>query len=289
MAGLLELKEVGFTYLPGTPVAKEVLQGVNLALAEGEILCLLGRTGSGKTTLLQIMAGFLSPTRGFVLLNGEDMNEERRRRRGTGEVAMLMQASHRQLFAETVGKDVAFGPRRLGLRGKELEERVGLSLRAAGLDPGAYKHRSPFSLSDGEKRRAALAGILALQPRFLLLDEPTAGLDPVAKKMLHETFLRLKEQGRGILLVTHDWEEVHSLADRVALLHEGRIAARGGKEILVRAEEIAGAGLLPPPLLRVTRGLQQKLGIKLFRHAYSPAGLAQAVAEVLGREDGCEA
>jgi energy-coupling factor transport system ATP-binding protein len=279
----IELKEVGFTYLPGTPMAREVLTGIDIELHEGEILCLIGRTGSGKSTLIHIMAGLLDATRGEIVLDEARAGDSRAGGRALrNAVGILLQSSSRQLFAETVERDVAFGPRNLGLSGEVLAGRVHEAMSMAGLDPGLYAKRSPFSLSEGEMRRAAMAGVLAMKPRYLLLDEPSSGLDLPGREHLYEVMKRLREEGVGILLVTHDWEEVESLADRTALLSRGRIPLQGDSEALLTAlDELEEAGLRPHPLVSVLAGLRRR-GLDLPLYAPSPADAAALIAAAIG-------
>ncbi|MDY6795324.1 MAG: ATP-binding cassette domain-containing protein [Actinomycetota bacterium] len=281
----IELKGASFTYLPGTPMARKVLSGIDLSLRDEEVLCLMGKTGAGKSTLLQIMGGLMPPTGGEISVDG-------RRARGTRAlqsvlreaVGTLFQSPERQLFADTVERDVAFGPRNRGVSGKELSDRVEEALHAAGLDPGAYRLRSPFHLSQGEMRRVALAGVLAMRPRFLLLDEPSSGLDHPGRESLYASLRALREKGRGILLVTHDWEEVEILADRVALLSEGGISICDKKrEVLTSHELITGAGLEPPPLVDVLSGLR-RAGVDLPVYATSPEETAELIATALRGE-----
>jgi energy-coupling factor transport system ATP-binding protein len=278
----LELKKVGFTYLPGTPMSREVLRGIDLDLHPGEILCLMGRNGSGKSTLLQVMGGLLRPTCGDVTLDGRPAQDSRREgsalRRAVG---ILMQSPQKQLFAETVGKDVAFGPRNLGLSGEQLAQRVRTALLAVGMDPPAYEERSPFSLSEGEMRRAAMAGILAMQPLYLLLDEPFCGLDLSGRKNLESTLRALRQEGKGILLVTHDWEEVSSLADRVSLLSEGAMVLLGQKEEVITSErELRRAGLRPPMLVQLLSELRGK-GMDLPAYSSNHGETAAFIAEAI--------
>ncbi len=266
-------------------MARAALEGVDLSLREGETVCLMGASGSGKTTLLRIAAGISSPARGRVLLDGsraDDTASGRRRLRAA--VGLLFQSPQKQLFAESVEKDVAFGPRNLGLRGRELSQRVREAMEAVGLDPQSHSHRSPFTLSDGEMRRAALAGVLAMRPRFLLLDEPTVGLDAPGRRLFRELIQGLKRRGIGVLMASHDWEEVEALADRVEVICEGRIVHSGD------ARSAAGdpgmlheAGLASPPTLRVLALLRGK-GLDLPTRASSPREAAALIADALGGE-----
>lgn len=281
----LEARGVRFAYLPGTPMAREVLAGVDLELRTGEVLCLMGRTGSGKSTLLRVMCGLLPPASGELILDGEALAPSRAGGRASrGAVGMLAQSPERQLFASTLEKDVAFGPGNLGLRGDELARRVRWALEAVGLEYGVFATRSPFSLSEGEMRRAALAGVLAMRPRYLLLDEPSSGLDAPARARLRAVLEGLRAEGTGILVVTHDWEEVETLADRVAVLSGGRVALRGEKSrVLSSPEELAEAGVSPPPLAEALSLLRSR-GFDLPPYAASPREAAGLIAATLREE-----
>lgn len=277
------LAGVCFTYLPGTPMARAALDGVDLSLAEGETVCLMGASGSGKTTLLGIAAGMLAPARGRVLLDGQRVDDSPSgARRLRGAVGILFQSPQRQLFAETVEKDVGFGPRNLGLRGRELSQRVREAMAMVGLDAETYSMRSPFTLSDGEMRRAALAGVLAMKPRFLLLDEPSSGLDAPGRRLFHGLMAELKREGIGILVVTHDWEEVEALADRVEIIAGGRIVSAGDAgSAAADARLLSLAGLVPPPAARLLELLRER-GLNLPARATSPREAAALIARALG-------
>lgn len=257
----LALKDVSFVYQPGTPLAREVLQEIDLEIREGEVLCLLGRTGSGKSTLLQVAAGILQPSRGRVLLDGVAVTGKREGHLLLREaVGVLLQSSEAQLFAETVERDISFGLRHLGLSRPEKARRVAEAMRQVGLEPARYATLSPFGLSEGEMRRVALAGVLVRRPRLLLLDEPFSGLDGAGREELFRILLELRKKGAGILLVTHEWEEVDLLADRAVVLSSGRIHLEGTKEsVLSDVEGLLSAGLQPPPRLEVLYRLRQRI------------------------------
>jgi energy-coupling factor transport system ATP-binding protein len=192
-----------------------------------------------------------------------------------------MQSPEKQLFAETVGRDIAFGPRNYGLSGSELTERVRGALRSVGMEPDAYMDRSTFHLSQGEMRRVALAGVLAQKPRYLLLDEPSSALDPPGRDALYLTLRNLREEGKGILVVTHEWEEVEILADRVALMARGGILVSGDKDMVLPAlEEINRTGLQPPPLVTIMAELRRR-GIELPHYVASPEEAADLIAASL--------
>ena len=251
----LELRDVRHVYARGTPFEVEALRGVSLVVAPGEVLGIVGGTGSGKSTLVQHMNLLLSPLVGEVLVDGVDATtlgrSELRRR-----VGLVFQFPESALFAPTVGEDVAFAPRRLGLEDDEVRERVDQSLRALGAEDLAG--RSPFALSGGEKRRVAIAGVLAMGPEVLVLDEPTAGLDPATREELLGLIRGLREAGISVVLVSHDLDEVAEVADRVCALHEGRVRAMG-----TPAEVFYGDPTQAPASVRVVsllRGARPEVG-----------------------------
>jgi len=262
-------------------MAREVLSSIDLELHGGEILCLMGRTGTGKSTLLGVVSGLLETTCGEIVLDGESIGGRSGTRALRDSVGIMLQSSERQLFAETVGKDVGFGPRNQGISGDDLEQLVRESLAEAGLDPELYASRSPFSLSEGEMRRAALAGVLAMRPRYLLMDEPTSGLDLPGRRQLYDTLKELRVNGVGVLIVTHDWDEVELLADRVAVLSQGRILLEGETEVVLTAVEgLAAAGLRPPALVELLAELR-RLGLDLPLRLSPPGEAAAMIAAAL--------
>ena len=223
----IELQDVRHVYAPGTPFEVEALRGVSLAVEPDEVLGILGGTGSGKSTLVQHLNLLLVPTSGRVLVDGADAqtlvkNELRRR------VGLVFQFPEAALFAPTVQEDVAFAPRRLGLDEGEVRERVSESLALLGASHLAG--RSPHALSGGEKRRAAIAGVLAMGPEVLVLDEPTAGLDPATRDDLLGVVRSLRDAGTSVVMVSHDLDEVAEVADRVCVLERGELRAAGRPE-----------------------------------------------------------
>lgn len=251
---MLTLSHVFYEYEPGTPMAATGLDDVSLTIRQGEFLGIIGRTGSGKSTLIQHLNGLLKPSRGTVSWNGEDIFGEKYDRRALrGKVGLVFQYPEHQLFEETVMKDVSFGPKNQGLSEEEIRKRARHAMEAVGLSE-EYDERSPFDLSGGEKRRAALAGVLAMQPEILVLDEPTAGLDPAGRYRLLETLLKLKKEGIGIVLVSHSMEDVAGTADRIVVMHGGRVEMEGSpREIFRREEELDRIGLAIPAVTRIAR------------------------------------
>jgi energy-coupling factor transport system ATP-binding protein len=220
----LELRDVHHVYAAGTPFEVEALRGVSLTVEPGEVLGIVGGTGSGKSTLVRHMNLLLVPAGGEVLVDGVDattLKKSELRRR----VGLVFQFPEAALFAPTVEEDVAFAPRRLGLEEDEVRDRVRESLGLLGV--GDLAGRSPFALSGGEKRRVAIAGVLAMGPEVLILDEPTAGLDPATRGELLALIRHLRDAGVSVVLVSHDLDEVAEVADRVCALHDGRVRAIG--------------------------------------------------------------
>lgn len=238
----IELCDVRYVYAPGTPFEVEALRGVSLAVEPDEVLGVVGGTGSGKSTLVQHLNLLLAPTSGEVLVDGvnvRNMAKSELRRR----VGLVFQFPEAALFAPTVREDVAFAPRRLGLSEEEVERRVSGALGVLGAEDLAG--RSPFALSGGEQRRVAIAGVLAMGPEVLVLDEPTAGLDPARREGLLDVVRGLREGGVSVVMVSHDLDEVAEVADRVCLLEKGEVRAVGAPAEVFYASHGASAQLSP--------------------------------------------
>ncbi|HHV56883.1 MAG TPA: energy-coupling factor transporter ATPase [Firmicutes bacterium] len=251
----IRIDDVSYTYQPGTPFAAAALDHIEITIHDGEFLGLIGHTGSGKSTLIQHLNGLLLPTEGRVLVDGVDTRVRATRREVRRKVGLVFQYPEHQLFEETVAKDVGFGPRNLGLPEDEVKERVEAALEMVGLDAAKYGPRSPFDLSGGEMRRVAVAGVLAMRPRYLVLDEPTAGLDPRGRDEILGQVARLhRELGLTVILVSHSMEDVARLVDRLVVLHRGRVAAQGTpRELFQRAEELQKLGLGIPQITEFMR------------------------------------
>jgi energy-coupling factor transport system ATP-binding protein len=226
---LLSTENLTHIYMPGTPFEVTALKDINIGLESGEFLAIIGQTGSGKSTLVQHFNGLLKPSTGRVILDGSEVGRDKAalvsiRRR----VGLLFQFPEQQLFEESVFADVAYGPRNLGLPPDEVQRRVDKALTLVGLDPRELEGRSPFSLSGGQMRRVAMAGVLAMEPEIIILDEPTAGLDPRGKKEILERIASLhREQGLTVILVSHSMEDVARLADRLVVMAGGEIKLCG--------------------------------------------------------------
>lgn len=246
----IELREVGYVYAAGTPLEVVALRGVSLCVEPGEVLAVVGGTGSGKSTLAQHLNLLLEPTSGEVLVDGRDA---RRLERGElrRRVGLVFQFPEAALFAPTVKEDVAFAPRRMGMQGAELEERVEGVLNRLGI--GHLAQRVPHSLSGGEKRRAAIAGVLAMGPEVLVLDEPTAGLDPATREDLLGVVRDLRDGSKTVVLVSHDLDEVAEVADRVCVMENGAVAALGMPEEVFYAGSVSR---MAPSTVRVANALR---------------------------------
>ncbi len=282
----LKLRDVDFTYLPGTPLEHRALAGVSLEVRKGEVLGILGSTGSGKSTLLRVLKGILSPGAGSVELDGEALGSPAGWRRLRAAAGLVMQDPEVHLFAETVAEDVCFGPRNLGMSREEAEREAARALESLGLSFAAMRDRNPLALSLGEQRKVALAGILAMRPDYLLLDEMTSGLDGEGRRRLREIVLGWKGEGRAVALVTHELEELERLADRVAVLAGGAVVVEGPADaVLSDSASLEGAGYRLPPLLELQRGLAGR-GFPLGAFTGDPDALAGRVLEVLGKGGG---
>jgi energy-coupling factor transport system ATP-binding protein len=267
---IIRVRQLKHIYQAGSQ-PKVALDEVSLEIARGSCTAIIGVTGSGKSTLIQHFNGLLFPSAGEVIVDGVKVIE-----RGVDlrllrqRVGMLFQFPEMQLFEKTLFDDVAFGPRRLKLLSAEIEVRVNTALESVGLAPDHYAKRSPFELSGGQRRRAALAGVLAMQPTVLILDEPTVGLDAEARTEFY-TYLREASLERGItiILVSHDMAEVAALADNLLVLHQGRLVAQGTpRTIFAQADQLIGWGLAPPPLHELFVLLRQQ-GVPLPIDVYS--------------------
>ena len=227
-----------------SPEALWALDNVSLKVRKGEFLGIAGHTGSGKSTLIQHMNGILHPTSGRVVAFGSDIAEKSAANDVRGRVGVVFQYPENQLFAATVTEDVAFGPRNLGLSEEEVNARVERSLRTVGLNPKEIAARSPFELSGGQQRRVAFAGVLAMEPEVLVLDEPAAGLDPKARKSFLDMVARLHEEGLTVVMVSHNMDDLANLCDRVAVMSEGKLLMEGTPaEVFTRAAELTSVGL----------------------------------------------
>ena len=248
------------TYQQGSPFQATAIREVSFTVRDGDFTALIGHTGSGKSTLAQHLNGLLKPTEGRVTLDGEDIHAKGYdRRQVRRQVGLVFQYPETQLFEETVKKDIAFGPKNLGLSDAETEERVRSAMALVGLDWENEGEKSPFELSGGKMRRCAIAGVIAMRPRVLVLDEPTAGLDPEAREDMMQMIASLHEKGASIVMVTHSMDDAARYCRRAAVLEKGRIIMEGTPgEIFAHADRLTGMGLDVPQVSRLGMLLRQK-------------------------------
>ena len=285
---LIALEDVVYTYGTGSPFEQHALRGVSLEIAEGELLGIIGHTGSGKSTLVQHLNGLLRPHSGRILLDGKDIWAEPKKIRDVRfRVGMVFQYPEHQLFEDTIYKDIAFGPRNMGLSEEEIDTRVRRAAAYVGLSEELLE-KSPFDLSGGEKRRAAIAGVMAMEPQVLILDEPTAGLDPRGREqILHMVREYQKSRGTTVLLVTHSMEDVARVADRVLVMDHGQAAMLDAvAAVFSRAEELERIGLSVPAVTKILLLLRQK-GVAVDTAAYTVEQAAAQLLSLLGGDGVC--
>lgn len=274
-------------YSPGTPWATTALDRVSLEIQDGEIIGLIGHTGSGKSTLIQHFNGLLKPTSGAITVQGIKIGEKGANlRKLRQKVGLVFQYPEHQLFEETVFADVAFGPKNLALDPQEIQERVRSALAAVGLEFDQVKDRSPFELSGGQMRRVAIAGVLAMEPEVLILDEPTAGLDPRTRNELLGYLCSIhQERGITLIIVSHSMEEVAALAHRIIVMDRGTIYAQGSpREIFGRGDELRSIGLDVPPLTRLMLALKAR-GLDVPTDILTLEEARQAIRKARGEAD----
>jgi len=285
---LIVVRDLWHTYLLGTPLESVALRGATFELAAGEVAAIIGHTGSGKSTLVQHLNGLYRPQRGTVRVLGRDLGDAATDLRAVRrEVGLVVQFPEHQLFEPTVGDDIAFGPRKQGHDRPEVRRRVQTGMAMVGLGFEEFKDRYTFGLSGGEMRRVAIAGVLAMEPRVLVLDEPTAGLDPRGRTELLDTLLRLRaEHGIAIVFVSHDMEEVAELADRVWVIAGAMTALSGTvREVFRRADELRGLGLGVPQVTRLMYALRAA-GLDVPTDVVTVDEAEVALARVLGDRAG---
>ena len=254
---IIETKDLAYRYSPGTPFEKTAVDGVNIQVEKGEFLGVIGHTGSGKSTLIQMLNGLLRPTAGQVLLDGKDIWAEPKKIRAVRfQVGMVFQYPEYQLFEETVLKDIMFGPKNMGLTDQEAETRAREAAHFTGLKEELLG-KSPFELSGGEKRRAAIAGVIAMDPEVLILDEPTAGLDPRGRDVLLAQITQYhKARGNTVLLVSHSMEDIGRTADRILVMNHSHAAMLDEtKKVFARGPELEEMGLRVPQITKIMQEL----------------------------------
>ncbi len=276
---LLEIKDLSFTYGPGTVFEKKAVNNVSLSIEKGDFIGIIGHTGSGKSTFIQTLNGLYKPTEGQIILDGKDIWENPKKIRNVRfRVGMVFQYPEYQLFEETAEKDIAYGPKNMGLSDSEIKERVMKAAKFVGLKPELLK-KSPFELSGGEKRRVAIAGVIAMEPDILILDEPTAGLDPNGRDiLLAQISAYHREKENTVLLVSHSMEDISRIADKILVMNKGNMFAFDDtKKVFARGEELEKIGLRIPEITKIMIGLKDR-GYNVSTDIYS---VEQAVNEII--------
>lgn len=261
---MIELKNVSYTYMHDSAFSHEALKDINLNIHEGEFLAIIGHTGSGKSTLITHMNGLLQPDSGEVWVDGISMADKANRKKGRSLVGMVFQYPEYQLFEETVEKDIAFGPKNMGLSEEECGERVKTAMELVGLKYDIFAKKSPFELSGGERRRAALAGIIAMRPKYLVLDEPMAGLDPLGRKKVLDTIADLRRAlNCAVVMISHSMDDVARVAERIIVLEDGKIIEDGApEEVFKGAKHLREIGLNVPTATIIADSLRER-GVNL--------------------------
>lgn len=284
---MIKLENVSYTYMKGGPFEKTALNDVNIEIGKGEFIGLIGHTGSGKSTLIQLLNGLIKPDCGRIFIDGIDITEKNVKMRDIRfKVGLVMQYPEYQLFEETVIKDIAFGPTNMGLKEDEIQQRARFAANIVGL-PEEVLNKSPFDLSGGQKRRVAIAGVLAMEPKVLILDEPTAGLDPAGRD---EILFKIKDMHRRmgitVILVSHSMEDVARLADRILVMNKGKAEMLDVPEkIFKKSERLSEIGLNVPQVTKIADELRRR-GMPLDDGIYTVEDAVYSIKKVLN--GGCD-
>lgn len=281
----LVIENVSYVYMPGGPYETQALHDISLTIEDGEFVGLIGHTGSGKSTLVQHLNGLITPTSGRVVVDGLDLSDKQTDKRAVRcRVGLVFQYPENQLFEETVEKDIAFGPKNLGLPPEEIDRRVRDAMRRVALDYETLHNRSVFELSGGQMRRAAIAGVLAMEPQVLVLDEPCAGLDPRGREEILGLIRALhRESGATIVMVSHSMEDVASLAERVIVMDHGRVVMDGApRDVFSRGEELRSIGLDVPQAVELASRLRSR-GLEIPRGVYRMEEIRAAILAAVGK------
>lgn len=282
----IQIEHLTHTYMPGSPFASVALHDVNLTIEDGELIGLLGHTGSGKTTLVQHLNGLVKATEGRIVVDGLDLTQkgvsllEVRRK-----VGLVFQYPEYQLFEETVAKDIAFGPKNLGLAAEEIDRRVRQAMEQVGLEYDKIAECSPFELSGGQMRRVAIAGVLAMQPKVLILDEPTAGLDPAGRRSILNMIRNLHAAGGlTVIMVSHSMDDISTLATRLVVMSKGEMVLTGTpREVFRQQELMQSIGLDVPQAAQLAHQLREE-GYDLPDDLYTLEELRDAILQLCGKE-----
>lgn len=279
----IKIENLTHVYMKNSPFEKKALDDVSLEINDGEFVALIGHTGSGKSTLIQHLNGLLKPTSGKIIIDGQDILK-----RGVKlsdvrkKVGLVFQYPEYQLFEETIEKDIAFGPKNLGLKDEEILKRVKRAMEMVGIDYEEYKDKSPFDLSGGQKRRVAIAGVVAMEPKILILDEPTAGLDPKGRDDILSQIKTLhKDYNMTIILVSHSMEDVAKVADRIIVMNKATCILDGNpKEIFQKVDKLEEVGLAAPQITYLVQELRNK-GIEIEKEIFTVDQAKEAILKYL--------
>ena len=283
----IELRDVTYTYNPGSAYEIHALEDISLKIPDGQFIGMIGHTGSGKSTLIQHFNGLIRPTRGEVLYNGENIWEEKYNLRHLrSEVGLVFQYPEHQLFETDIITDVCFGPKNQGYSQEEAEQQARLALAQVGL-PEEYYQKSPFELSGGQKKRVAIAGVLAMNPKILILDEPTAGLDPRGRdEILDEIALLHKKRGITIILVSHSMEDIAKYVERIIVMNGGKVAFDGvPKEVFSHYRELEQIGLAAPQITYIMHELKER-GLDVDTGATTVEEAKESILKALHKNQG---
>lgn len=267
----IKIENLTHVYMEGTPFEKKAIDNINITIENGEFVALIGHTGSGKSTLIQHINGLLKPKSGNIIIDNVNIVDKGVKLSSIRKkVGLVFQYPEYQLFEETIEKDIAFGPINLGLNQEEILNRVKRAMNIVGLDYEMYKDKSPFELSGGQKRRVAIAGVVAMEPKILILDEPTAGLDPKARDDIYSKIQALrKEYNMTIILVSHSMEDVAKFADKILVMHEGKCVLQGEPcEVFKEVDTLESIGLAAPEVTYLVQKLRKK-GFNLPDNIYT--------------------
>lgn len=283
----IKIESLTHIYMPGSPFEKVALKDINLTIDNNDFVALIGHTGSGKSTLIQHLNGLLSPTKGKIYIDGVDITEKNVKLVDIRKkVGLVFQYSEYQLFEETIEKDIEFGPKNLGLSDEEIHQRVVKAMEMVGLDYEEYKDKSPFDLSGGQKRRVAIAGVIAMNPKTLILDEPTAGLDPKGRDDILTQIKKLHDDyGMTIILVSHSMEDVANIADKVIVMNNGSVELQGPIDTVFKeVEKLESIGLAVPQVTYLMLKLKA-LGFDVSDGIYTIKQAKEEIIKLLNKNN----
>ncbi len=281
----IEVKNVTHTYMAGSSISVNAIENINITINDGEFLGIIGHTGSGKSTFIQHLNGLVQPTSGTITVDGYDMRDKKQKVLGRRLVGMVLQYPEYQLFEETVYKDIAYGPKNMGLDEKAIDDRVREAMDHVGLEFKKFADKSPFELSGGEKRRAAIAGVIAMRPKYLVLDEPMAGLDPKGRKNILNMLESLRQATNcSIIMVSHSMDDVARSAQRIMVINEGKIAKLGSPEdVFSDAEGLVEMGLDVPRISALAIEMRKR-GIDVPKNIFKAEQMLEFIKGIKAQE-----